>query len=70
MTPVSITSVIWIVYEKEKQEMTDKERACSFTGHRPERLAIPEERVREWLNEQIKDYTKGFVMELPRAKHT
>ena len=28
--------------------------ACSFTGHRPERMNEPEERVIEWLKGQIK----------------
>ena len=32
----------------------DVEHACSFTGHRPERLAIPESKVIKWLEEQIK----------------
>ena len=26
---------------------------CTFTGHRPERLELPEEQVKEWLKEQI-----------------
>lgn len=26
---------------------------CTFTGHRPERLELPEEQVKEWLEEQI-----------------
>ena len=32
----------------------DIKHACTFTGHRPERLELPEERVKEWLEEQIK----------------
>ena len=28
--------------------------ACSFTGHRPERLVIPEKQVITWLEEQIR----------------
>ena len=31
----------------------DMEHACTFTGHRPERLELPEEQVKEWLAEQI-----------------
>ena len=35
--------------------MIDKkyEHSCSFTGHRPERLEMPTEKVIKWLNEQI-----------------
>lgn len=29
------------------------EHSCAFTGHRPERLAIPEADVILWLNEQV-----------------
>ena len=32
----------------------DVEHAVSFTGHRPERLDIDEEKVLEWLEEQIR----------------
>ena len=32
----------------------DVKHACSFTGHRPERLNCPEEKVNQWLSEQIK----------------
>ena len=31
----------------------DIKKACTFTGHRPERLELPEEQVKEWLKEQI-----------------
>ncbi len=31
----------------------DIEHTCTFTGHRPERLELPEEQVKEWLEEQI-----------------
>ena len=27
--------------------------ACTFTGHRPEKLDAPEAKVKEWLEEQI-----------------
>lgn len=30
------------------------EHSCAFTGHRPERLALPEEDVIFWLNVQIR----------------
>ena len=29
------------------------DHVCTFTGHRPERLALPEAEVIQWLNEQI-----------------
>ena len=32
----------------------DAKNACSFTGHRPERLDLPEEQVIQWLAEQIR----------------
>lgn len=32
----------------------DIKHTCTFTGHRPERLELPEEQVREWLEGQIK----------------
>ena len=31
----------------------DIEHTCTFTGHRPERLELPEEQVKEWLAQQI-----------------
>ena len=31
----------------------DTEHACSFTGHRPERLEMRPNRVISWLEEQI-----------------
>lgn len=33
---------------------TDMEHAVSFTGHRPERLDMPENKVQEWLETQIR----------------
>ena len=32
----------------------DREHACAFTGHRPERLSIPEADVIAWLEKEIK----------------
>lgn len=32
----------------------DIKHTCTFTGHRPERLELPEEQVKEWLEGQIK----------------
>ena len=32
----------------------DIKHACSFTGHRPERLALPEKQVITWLEENIR----------------
>jgi uncharacterized phage-like protein YoqJ len=31
----------------------DKEHACAFTGHRPERLGIPDSKVIAWLDAEI-----------------
>ena len=31
----------------------DIKKSCTFTGHRPERLELPEQQVKEWLKEQI-----------------
>ncbi len=31
----------------------DYSKACCFTGHRPERLNLPEDKVKKWLEEQI-----------------
>ena len=42
----------------------DNKHTCTFTGHRPERLALPEEQVKEWLLQAYrnlcpdKDYLK------------
>ena len=39
----------------------DPKNACCFTGHRPERLDAPEEKVIKWLEEQIrKAYNEGY----------
>jgi len=32
----------------------DIKHACSFTGHRPERLEISQEKAISWLEEQIR----------------
>ena len=34
--------------------MNDRKTSCAFTGHRPERLSLPESEVISWLEEQIK----------------
>ncbi len=35
---------------------------CSFTGHRPEKLGVPEETVRRWLEEKIDEAIRdGFT---------
>ena len=35
---------------------------CTFTGHKPERLVLPEEQVKEWLKEQIERATdEGYT---------
>ncbi len=36
--------------------------ACSFTGHRPERMSAPEKKVKGWLKEQIgKAIEEGYT---------
>ena len=43
-------------------ENIDREHACAFTGHRPERLTIPEAEVIAWLNREIrKAAEEGFT---------
>ena len=32
----------------------NKEHACAFTGHRPERLSIPDSKVIAWLDKEIR----------------
>lgn len=32
----------------------NRQNACTFTGHRPERLELPENQVIRWLTEQIR----------------
>lgn len=49
----------------------DIKHTCTFTGHRPERLALPEKQVKEWLEEQIahaadKGYT-DFITGMQRG---
>ena len=34
--------------------IVDKNHACAFTGHRPEKLEASEEYVKEWLEKQIR----------------
>ena len=36
---------------------------CSFTGHRPERLEMPTETVKKWLDEQIDNAIKNGYTE-------
>ncbi len=41
----------------------DIRNACAFTGHRPERLDMPEENVVKWLDEQIhKSVEEGYTV--------
>jgi hypothetical protein len=44
---------------------------CAFTGHRPERLALPERQVIQWLEEQIwqavNDGYTGFITGMQRG---
>ena len=49
----------------------DREHACAFTGHRPEKLAIPEADVIAWLDKVIQEavddgYTK-FISGMQRG---
>ena len=49
----------------------DREHACAFTGHRPEKLAIPEADVIAWLDKEIQEavddgYTK-FISGMQRG---
>ncbi len=41
----------------------DPKNACCFTGHRPERLTAPEEKVIEWFNGTDHRYKKPGEME-------
>lgn len=47
------------------------EHSCAFTGHRPERLALPETDVILWLNEQVRqavnDGYKDFITGMQRG---
>ncbi|HAZ91328.1 MAG TPA: DUF1273 domain-containing protein [Eubacterium sp.] len=38
----------------QKATTIDIKKACTFTGHRPERLALPEEQVIAFIKEQVK----------------
>ncbi len=39
----------------EKITINEKQlKTCCFTGHRPEKLGLPQEEVIEWINKQIK----------------
>ena len=43
-------------------ETIDRHHACAFTGHRPERLSIPEAAVIAWLNKEIRSAVEvGFT---------
>ena len=39
--------------EKENKTSIENEHVCCFTGHRPERLEMPEGKVIKWLDEQV-----------------
>ena len=50
--------------EKEKRL-----RRCCFTGHRPEKLSLPEEEVIAWLEAEIlKAIDDGFVTFISRHR--
>ena len=36
------------------KSIVDVKHACAFTGHRPEKLEAPEETVKKWLEERIR----------------
>ena len=49
---------------KRRYEINDinKNVACCFTGHRPERLEMSEKKVIKWLDEEIhKAYDEGYT---------
>ena len=51
--------------------MKNLNQTCTFTGHRPERLELPEQQVIQWLDEQIRQaindgYTK-FITGMQRG---
>ena len=37
----------------------EEKNTCCFTGRRPEKLSRPEEEVREWLDERIREICFG-----------
>ena len=41
----------------------NKEHACAFTGHRPERLSIPDSKVIAWLDKEIKKAVEAGLIE-------
>ena len=44
----------------------DIKHACTFTGHRPEKLNAPEKQVKEWLEEKIRQgYRPELVIAVP-----
>ena len=46
-------------------EINDSKHACVFTGHRPEKLAIPETDVIAWLDKEIREAVDdGYTMKL------
>ena len=50
----------------------DIKHSCSFTGHRPERLEMGEDKVIAWLEEQIRkavdDGYTDFITGMQRIK--
>ncbi len=60
------------IYESEEKVMSDNySNVCCFTGHRPERLEMPQKKVIRWLNEQVEQaisdgYTK-FISGMQRG---
>ena len=38
---------------ENKAKEIDVKKACTFTGHRPERLSLPTRKVMSWLSEQV-----------------
>lgn len=46
-----------------------EEFTCTFTGHRPERLELPKDRVIRWLTEQIRQaYDQGYTNFITRMQ--
>ena len=50
------------IVKQEDELVCEKKITCCCTGHRPEKLSHPEEEVREWLDDRIKEAIRdGFT---------
>ena len=51
-----------LLAEQADASCGSKSHCCCFTGHRPEKLTRPEEEVKSWLEEQIREaYNTGYT---------